>query len=609
MAVNKKKRVTKKKQGMDGDLTNKPQRAQHITEGVKKNVICVIGMHRSGTSMVARLLNLCGLDLGPPEELLEPQEDNPLGFFENKGFLNINEELLTHLGGSWDNPPNLEKKWQNKPSLDQIVKKARALIKTFSKSDHWGWKDPRTNVLLPFWKSIIPDMRFVICVRSPVEVAKSLANRNSMPLNRGVYLWNQYMQAAVRDTEGHPRIFTFYEDFFEDLPYEIDKLIAFCGLQKPRDMSAIREAVSNKLRHYTSETSELLNESKVLAEYKILYIGLRAIANDKFLGPILNNKREELISKNIKKFVDMLQQFHNEQEVLQLQSELAEKEQQNIKLHTIMHQQEKELSEKEQQMSEFQATVSSQSQQLEDKEHKLDLLKMENERLVHEKEHIQSTLQAQQQALEEQEQQISNLKTEQQRLANEKEQIQATVQSQKQELEDKEQQIVQLKAEQERLVHEKEQIQATVQSRNQELEDKEQQIVQVKAEQERLVHEKEQIQATVQSQKQELEDKEMQVAELRINIASNEQMLKQQSDSLKYAAAEKQQLKQLLEIVHNSLGWRWISKIHSIENKLMPISSYRRNYYDILWKILKTDIFSKSKRHKVRKKKDCRVTK
>jgi chromosome segregation ATPase len=199
---------------------------------------------------------------------------------------------------------------------------------------------------------------------------------------------------------------------------------------------------------------------------------------------------------------------------------------------------------------------------------------MENERLVHEKEHIQSTLQAQQQALEEQEQQISNLKTEQQRLANEKEQIQATVQSQKQELEDKEQQIVQLKAEQER-----------------------------------LVHEKEQIQATVQSQKQELEDKEMQVAELRINIASNEQMLKQQSDSLKYAAAEKQQLKQLLEIVHNSLGWRWISKIHSIENKLMPISSYRRNYYDILWKILKTDIFSKSKRHKVRKKKDCRVTK
>jgi hypothetical protein len=55
---------------MDGDLTNKLQRAQHITEGMKRDVIRIIGMHRSGTSMVTSRLNLCGLYLGPSEELL-----------------------------------------------------------------------------------------------------------------------------------------------------------------------------------------------------------------------------------------------------------------------------------------------------------------------------------------------------------------------------------------------------------------------------------------------------------------------------------------------------------------------------------------------------------
>jgi hypothetical protein len=65
-------------------------------------------MHRSGTSMIAHLLNLCGLDLGPSEQLLSPQGDNPLGFFENEGFRRVNDALLKHFGCSWQKPPVLE---------------------------------------------------------------------------------------------------------------------------------------------------------------------------------------------------------------------------------------------------------------------------------------------------------------------------------------------------------------------------------------------------------------------------------------------------------------------------------------------------------------------
>ena len=73
---------------------------------VEPRVVCIVGMHRSGTSMVTRLLNLCGLDLGAEQDLLGPDRGNPLGHFEHKGFKGLDESLLAHFGGSTDNPPN-----------------------------------------------------------------------------------------------------------------------------------------------------------------------------------------------------------------------------------------------------------------------------------------------------------------------------------------------------------------------------------------------------------------------------------------------------------------------------------------------------------------------
>ncbi len=291
------------------------------------NVICIIGMHRSGTSMVARLLNLCGLDLGPSEQFMEPNESNPLGYFENVNFTyKIDEALLAHFEGSWDNPPPLKEGWEYDPSLEQIVHEARLLLGTFSKSAHWGWKDPRATVLLPFWKLFIPDLRFVICVRSPLEVAKSLARRDKMSIQKGVYLWNQYIRSAIRDTEGSPRIFTFYEDFFKDAPGEIKRIVEFCGLQMPDDLYSLYDVISSELKHHTSETLELLNEDKVITEYKLFYIGLRALTTEGFVQSTSDHTREAFVSENISKFFKLLEQFHNEQEMAQIQSALADKE-------------------------------------------------------------------------------------------------------------------------------------------------------------------------------------------------------------------------------------------------------------------------------------------
>jgi len=139
-----------------------------VTKTLKKRTVaCITGTHRSGTSMVARLLHTCGLDLGPESDLMPPAQDNPDGFWENLSFVAINDELLNELGGAWDLPPRATRFAEKK--FDAMRAKARTLVSTFSRSMVWGWKDPRNSLTLPFWRAIVPELRTIIVVRNPLE--------------------------------------------------------------------------------------------------------------------------------------------------------------------------------------------------------------------------------------------------------------------------------------------------------------------------------------------------------------------------------------------------------------------------------------------------------
>lgn len=212
-----------------------------------QNVICVVGMHRSGTSMVTHLLHHSGLHLGPPDRILGPHESNPKGHFENLDFIDVNADLLNHFGGSWDAPPLLEEGWEEDPSLGPILDKAETLLKAFAEEPVWGWKDPRTTLFLPFWKSLLPDMRLVVCIRNPIEVAKSLEARNGMDIQKGLSLWEHYMSEAMRHTEDSNRILVFYDDFFRRPDREISNILLFCGLDVKKSAGDI---ICRKSRHH-----------------------------------------------------------------------------------------------------------------------------------------------------------------------------------------------------------------------------------------------------------------------------------------------------------------------------------------------------------------------
>jgi sulfotransferase family protein len=290
------------------------------------DVICIAGMHRSGTSMVAQLLNLCGLDLGPQEQLVGPNEGNPKGHFEHIGFLKIDDAILSHFGGSAADPPLLKPGWENEPSVERIVSEARLLLETFQGRSRWGWKDPRTTLLLPFWKKLIPKLRFVLCVRNPMEVAKSLEARDGMPLQQGIYLWNHYVRAAIRDTQGHPRIFTFYEDFFRDAESEVSRLVEFCGLRAPREWGDIHDAISQELRHQSASIMDLFKEDGIPPEVKLFYLGLRALSSRGFLQSVPRTDQEGIVAENLGEFFSLMEKFHDQEKTAQLQTILVERD-------------------------------------------------------------------------------------------------------------------------------------------------------------------------------------------------------------------------------------------------------------------------------------------
>src|SRR6266404_7841922 len=116
------------------------------TTGVcNQDIVCILGMHRSGTSLLARILNLTGVDLGPDELLAEPTADNPKGFWEHREIVSINNAILQRHGGSWDEPPLLPPGWETSAAIDDLRHHAQQLIQDqFAEVQLWGWKDPRS---------------------------------------------------------------------------------------------------------------------------------------------------------------------------------------------------------------------------------------------------------------------------------------------------------------------------------------------------------------------------------------------------------------------------------------------------------------------------------
>ncbi len=257
--------------------------------------VCITGMHRSGTSMVARMLNLAGLYLGQSDRIMPAANDNPNGFWEHLDFVQINDEILSFFGGSWDKIPQLPEDWTSAPLLYSIRKKASDLIKEMSLISPWGWKDPRNSITYPFWKILVPEMKVVFALRNPAEVAFSLQRRNGFSLEYGLNLWYEYNKLLLSATEPAQRIITHYDAYFQDSKAELTRLLVWLNWQADeKQIAEACSALAANLRHHQHASTTVL-DSKQFGHVLELYQSLseEAAHRDNRLNKMHNSKRKE----------------------------------------------------------------------------------------------------------------------------------------------------------------------------------------------------------------------------------------------------------------------------------------------------------------------------
>jgi hypothetical protein len=256
-------------------------------------VVCVLGMSRTGTSLTTRVLNLAGVFLGAEEELLQKElrqlsgaddsslararETNPEGFWEHYRIMRLNERILKAFGGNWRDPPEPPSGWELSEKLGAEREEAHALLaENFLGHRLWGWKDPRNCLTLPFWQRLIPDMRYVICLRNPLDVAASLQRRDQMPLERAFELWLIYVARALVNSSGGPRLFVTYESYFEDPRGTAARLAAFAGRDGALDgvdaERELSEAVVERLWRHRTPTRDVVSDGRVPEDVASLHL-------------------------------------------------------------------------------------------------------------------------------------------------------------------------------------------------------------------------------------------------------------------------------------------------------------------------------------------------
>ncbi len=142
-----------------------------------KPPLIIIGMHRSGTSLVAKVLEKAGVFMG----VLKDHN------YEAMHFLSLNQQSLWAAGADWLSPcvpPEQHWKVQAASALYKEHFKLNGKLQSLRYKmfpQDWGWKDPRNTFTLPMWLSVFPNARVLYIKRAPQDVAKSLQKRNAVP--------------------------------------------------------------------------------------------------------------------------------------------------------------------------------------------------------------------------------------------------------------------------------------------------------------------------------------------------------------------------------------------------------------------------------------------
>lgn len=218
------------------------RRLKSFLTGSRARTVVVLGMHKSGTSVVAAIVSALGIHLG--DELLGPDSSNPLGHYEDLEILELNERILAASGGSWLHPPPRSALLENR---DQFVPEIKEIVESRN-SEHtiWGWKDPRSVYTLELFLPQLSRPRLLVVRRDADAVAQSLLRRDSIDLSAGRDLWREY-NARIDDIlrrYPYPRLEVQFDSVRRDARKEVARIAHFVrGRASSQDLDRCTQLV------------------------------------------------------------------------------------------------------------------------------------------------------------------------------------------------------------------------------------------------------------------------------------------------------------------------------------------------------------------------------
>jgi len=241
----------------------------------KEQAIIVLGMHRSGTSALSGVLSEMNVFMG--SDLYAAQKNvNEKGFFENAKIVDLNEELFDLLFSSWDDPLGYQLDFTETEAISRLKRKAVKLIKKdYSSKLLWGIKDPRVSILLPFWLSVFSELSiklsYIIMVRHPLEVYRSLLKRDGFSETKSLMLWLNYTLTCLKYCKNSDYQIIMYDDLMSNSNVTIDKLVRNIDMGLLENVGTATQFISSDLRNHSVRFENNLYDNEVIQLSKELY--------------------------------------------------------------------------------------------------------------------------------------------------------------------------------------------------------------------------------------------------------------------------------------------------------------------------------------------------
>lgn len=267
-----------------------------------RTCILVLGMHRSGTSALTKVLNLLGTTL--PTNILGANASNEAGHWEPELIMSLHEQLLSELGSSWDDWGRLDLNELSGDRLQYFRERSRELInQEYGDSRFFVLKEPRICRFAPFLIETLTSMgiqvKIAVVFRHPASVCKSLELRDNLPNDASMLLWLRYNLDAEFFSRNLPRSIISYDELLENWRVVAKKLVSDLAIEWPVDIdksaTGIEEFLRIDLNHNRIDRERSEHFSSNYRWINAVYATFDKAGNDRLKAePVLNRVRSTL---------------------------------------------------------------------------------------------------------------------------------------------------------------------------------------------------------------------------------------------------------------------------------------------------------------------------